>query len=61
MWGAGLRVQYVPDAVVVHEHQAVTNRKEFGRKAWRAFRDWYYLQWKHRRLRRDPRLAEANA
>ncbi|HEU4657599.1 MAG TPA: glycosyltransferase family 2 protein [Capillimicrobium sp.] len=61
VWAAGLKVRYVPDAVVTHHWQAVTRRNQFGRKAWRAFRDWYYLQWKHRRLRRDPRLAEANA
>ena len=50
-----------PDPAAAIEALAPFYRNEFGRKAWRAFRDWYYLQWKHRRLRRDPRLAEANA
>jgi N-acetylglucosaminyl-diphospho-decaprenol L-rhamnosyltransferase len=61
VWAAGLRVVYVPDAEIVHVEQNVTRRRQFGRKAFRALRDWYYLQLKHRRLRRDPRLAEANA
>lgn len=61
VWRGGLRVLYVPDAVVVHEYQQVTRRNLYGRKAWRRFADWYYLQWKHRDLRHDPRLAEANA
>lgn len=61
VWAAGMEVRYVPDAVVVHALQEVTRRSQFGRKSWRALADWYYLQYKHRRLRRDPRLAEANA
>lgn len=61
VWRAGLQVRYVPSAEIVHVEQNVTRRKQFGRKAFRALRDWYYLQLKHRRLRRDPRLAEAQA
>jgi GT2 family glycosyltransferase len=60
VWRAGLEVHYVPDAEIVHVEQNVTRRRQFGAKAFRALRDWYYLQAKHRRLRRDPRLAEAN-
>ena len=60
-WAAGLRVVYVPEAEVVHVEQAVNKQQEFGKKARRALRDWLYLQAKHRRLRRDPRLAAANA
>jgi len=61
VWAAGLQVRYVPDAAIVHVFQQATRRKLYGRKSWRAFRDWYYLQWKHRRLRGSPVLAEANA
>jgi GT2 family glycosyltransferase len=58
-WAAGHEVRYVPDAVVEHEWQRVTRRSPFGSQSFRALRDYYYLQWKHRALRRDPRLAEA--
>ncbi len=61
VWRAGLEVRYVPEATVVHLWQQMTRRSLYGRKSWRAFSDFYYLQWKHRRLRRDPRLAEALA
>ena len=44
-------------AEIVHDWQQVTRRNLYGRKSFRALRDWYYLQWKHRRLRRDPRLG----
>jgi GT2 family glycosyltransferase len=59
VWEAGLEVRYVPQAEIVHHWQHVTGRNRFGRASWRALRDWYYLQWKHRALRRDPRLREA--
>jgi GT2 family glycosyltransferase len=59
VWGAGFEVRYVPQAEIVHAWQQVTRSKLYGRKSLRALRDWYYLQWKHRRLRRSPRLAEA--
>ena len=58
---AGLEVRYVPDAEVMHVFQQATRRSPFGRKSLRALRDWYYLQWKHRSLRRDRRLLQANA
>jgi GT2 family glycosyltransferase len=61
VWDADLRVHYVPEAVVMHHEQRYTKRNAYGRKDWRTLRDWYYLQYKHRRLRRDPRLTEANA
>jgi N-acetylglucosaminyl-diphospho-decaprenol L-rhamnosyltransferase len=61
VWAAGLEVAYVAEAEVMHVWQQVTRRRQFDRKSFRALRDWYYLQWKHRRLRRDPRLAEARA
>lgn len=61
VWAAGLEVRYVPEAEIVHVYQQATRRNLYGRKSWRALRDWYYLQWKHRRLRRSPALAEANA
>jgi N-acetylglucosaminyl-diphospho-decaprenol L-rhamnosyltransferase len=61
VWRAGLEVRYVPDAEIVHVFQRVTRRALYGRKAFRQLRDWYYLQWKHRALRRHPRLAEARA
>jgi GT2 family glycosyltransferase len=61
VWAAGQKVLYVPEARVVHVHRKVTRRRQFSRQSWRALRDWYYLQFKHRALRRDPRLAAANA
>jgi GT2 family glycosyltransferase len=61
VWEAGLEVRYVPQAEIVHDWQQVTRRNLYGRKSFRALRDWYYLQWKHRALRRNPRLAEANS
>jgi len=61
VWAAGLEVHYEPRAEVVHAWQAVTRRNPYSRKSFRALADWYYLQAKHRRLRADPRLAEANA
>jgi GT2 family glycosyltransferase len=60
VWAAGLEVHYVPEAEIVHVWQQMTRRNLYGRKSFRALRDWYYLQWKHRRLRRSPRLVEAN-
>jgi GT2 family glycosyltransferase len=61
VWAAGLEVRYVPAAEVMHVFQQMTRRSPFGRKSLRTLRDWYYLQWKHRALRRDPRLRVANA
>ena len=61
VWAAGLTVRYVPEAEIVHVFQQATRRSLYGRSSRRALRDWYYLQWKHRRLRRDPRLGPANA
>lgn len=61
VWAAGLEVRYVPEAEIVHVWQQVTRRAQFNRQSWRALRDYYYLQWKHRRLRRDPRLRGALA
>jgi N-acetylglucosaminyl-diphospho-decaprenol L-rhamnosyltransferase len=61
VWEAGLEVHYVPQAQVVHHFQKITRRKLYGRRSLRTLRDWYYFQWKHRSLRRDPRLARANA
>ena len=61
VWAAGLEVRYVPQAVILHRWQQRTRKQPFGRQSFRALRDWYYLQWKHRRLRTDPRLAEARA
>lgn len=60
VWEAELVVRYVPQAEVVHEWQHVIRKNSYNRAAWRALRDWYYLQWKHRSLRNDPRLTDAN-
>jgi len=59
VWRAGLQVWYVPQAEIVHVWQQKTRERPYGSQSRRALRDWYYLQWKHRALRRDPRLAEA--
>jgi N-acetylglucosaminyl-diphospho-decaprenol L-rhamnosyltransferase len=61
VWEAGLEVRYVPQAEIVHNWRKVTRRKQFGAASWRAFADWYYLQWKHRKLRHDPRLDQAKS
>lgn len=60
VWQSGLEVRYVPQAEIVHAWQHVIRQSGNSRQALRALLDWYYLAWKHRRLRRDPRLAEAN-
>lgn len=60
VWAAGLEVRYVPQAEIVHVWQQVTRKNLYGRQSLRALSDFYYLQLKHRRLRGDPRLAEAN-
>jgi GT2 family glycosyltransferase len=60
VWEAGLEVRYVPSAEVVHDWQKVTRKSRVGPASWRALRDWYFLQWKHRKLRHDRRLEEAN-
>lgn len=60
VWASGLTVWYEPDAEVVHAWQRVTRRQRYGRKSMRALVDFYYLQVKHRRRRRDVRLAPAN-
>jgi GT2 family glycosyltransferase len=59
VWAAGLEVRYVPEAEIVHVWQNVTHRSRYGRQSRRQLRDFYYLQWKHRALRADPRMAEA--
>jgi N-acetylglucosaminyl-diphospho-decaprenol L-rhamnosyltransferase len=61
VWAAGLEVRYVPEAEIVHVWQQMTRKRLFGRASWLAFRDFYYLQWKHRALRRSALLADANA
>jgi GT2 family glycosyltransferase len=61
VWEAGLEVRYVPRAEIVHDWRKVTRKRRFGAASRRAFRDWYYLQWKHRKLRHDPRLDQAKA
>jgi GT2 family glycosyltransferase len=60
VWEAGLEVRYAPQAEIVHNWQKATTKCSFGSASWRALADWYYLQWKHRALRHDPRLGEAN-
>lgn len=61
VWSDGREVRYVPQARVIHEWQHVVRSRPWGKESRRALRDFYYLQWKHRRLRRDPRLAEARS
>jgi len=61
VWRAGLEVRYVPQAEILHAWQQMTRRNLYDRKSFRYLRDFYYLQWKHRRLRHDTRLAEARA
>lgn len=55
---AGLQVWYVPDAEVTHVYQQITHRSRFGAVSRRQLRDFYYVQWKHRRLRRSPLVAQ---
>jgi GT2 family glycosyltransferase len=61
VWRAGLEVHYVPQAEVVHVSQRVTRRRRLAPESMRALVDYYYLQLKHRGLRRDPRLERALA
>jgi GT2 family glycosyltransferase len=61
VWDAGLEVRYVPRAEIVHDWQKVVRHRPWSRHSLRALRDFYYVQWKHRRLRGDARLSRANA
>jgi GT2 family glycosyltransferase len=61
VWEHGLQVRYVPQAEIVHGRQHVIRKRGYSRAAWRALWDWYYVQWKHRKLRHDPRIADANS
>ena len=57
VWESGFEVHYTPQAEVTHDWQRVVHhRRAWSRHALRALRDFYYLQWKHRSMRRDPRL-----
>ena len=60
VWAHGLEVHYVPQAEIIHHWQHVIRRNGWSRAAWRALFDWYYVQWKHRKVKDDPRFAEAN-
>jgi len=60
-WEAGLEVRYVPAAEIVHEWQHVVRRSPWSRHTLRALFDFYYVQWKHRKLRSDPRIAAAKS
>jgi GT2 family glycosyltransferase len=56
----GLQVRYEPAAEVTHVFQQVTRKKPYGRKTFLHLRDFYYLQWKHRRMRRSPQVHDAS-
>ena len=59
VWRAGLEVRYAPQAEIVHDWQRVVRHSRgWGGHALRAARDFYYLQWKHRSLRRDPAIRD---
>jgi GT2 family glycosyltransferase len=60
-WEDGLEVRYVPSAEIVHEWQHVVRRSPWSRHSLRALFDFYYVQWKHRKLRSDPRIAAAKS
>jgi hypothetical protein len=60
-WSAGMEVRFLPSAEVIHDWQHVVRHGGLSRHSLRALRDFYYLQWKHRGLRSDPRLSEAMA
>ncbi|HWO16956.1 MAG TPA: glycosyltransferase [Solirubrobacterales bacterium] len=60
-WEVGLEVRFVPAGEIVHEWQAVVRRNPWSRHSLLALRDFYYLQWKHRALRRDPRIATVSS
>lgn len=61
VWESGLEVRYVPKAEVIHEWQHVVKGSPWSRHSLRALSDFYYVQWKHRRLRSDPRIAAAKS
>ncbi len=57
---SGLQVWYVPNAEVTHVYQQITHQSRFGGKSRRQLRDFYYVQWKHRHMRRSPSVALGN-
>lgn len=61
VWSLGLEVRYAPQAEIMHRWQRVTRQSPYSRKSFRQLWDYYYLQWKHRHLRRAPALRRADA
>ena len=57
MWSAGYEVHYVPEAQVQHEYGHYTRKNPLSRQAFRALTDYYYMLWKHRHARHDPRVG----
>lgn len=52
VWKAGFEVHHLPEAEVTHVYGHFTRRHPFSRQSRRGLRDFYYMLWKHRRLRR---------
>lgn len=52
VWKAGYEVHYVPEAAVVHAYGHYTRRNPFSKQSLRGLADYFYMQAKHRDVRR---------
>ena len=59
-WRAGWRVMYVPDAVVIHNEQRLTQRRAFSKLSLLHAQGLARYFWKHRYLFTRPSLAPLN-
>ena len=60
MWRAGWGVMYVPDAVVIHNEQRLTQRRAFSKLSLLHAQGLARYFWKHRYLFTRPSLAPLN-
>lgn len=61
MWRAGWRVMYVPDAVVIHNEQRLTQQRAFSKLSLHHAQGLARYFWKHRYALTRPSLAPSNS